>query len=385
MSASRQLRLRLAGRRLRLRRQRLGAAAVREGLLGGRARVRTALRRPRVPARDGRPQALLLEPAPGHEGDLPADDLQGRLGCLRLRRRRRQPRLREHAVRAAEGVLRGPPVGGDGPTGRARWPPTTPRRSGCSASSKTRTRTRPTSCCASSARSSASATPTNGPPSASSSASAGKTVPDPFFGGEGPDRTGCRLCGRCMVGCPHGAKNTLVKNYLYFAEKRGARVMPERTVIDIRPLGAADGSDGYEVESVRSGAWLRKERRVQRARGVVVAAGPLGTNRLLQLLPPERLAAAHLRAPGRAGAHELRVDPGGDGARGLPRRPDQTRRDHLLDLPRPAHPHRDGHLRRRRRLDAPPEHAARRRRHARDAPAEAARADRCCTPSAWRR
>jgi cholesterol oxidase len=110
----------------------------------------------------------------------------------------------------------------------------------------------------------------------------GKTVADPFFGGEGPDRTGCHLCGRCMVGCQFGAKNTLVKNYLYFAEKRGARVMPERTVVDIRPLGAGDGSDGYEVESIRSGAWLRKERRVQRARGVVVSAGPLGTNKLLQ-------------------------------------------------------------------------------------------------------
>jgi cholesterol oxidase len=111
---------------------------------------------------------------------------------------------------------------------------------------------------------------------------AGQTVPDPFFGGEGPDRTGCQLCGRCMVGCPHGAKNTLVKNYLYFAEKLGVRVMPERTVVDVRPLGSPDGSDGYEVESVRSGAWLRKERRVERARGVVVSAGPLGTNRLLQ-------------------------------------------------------------------------------------------------------
>jgi cholesterol oxidase len=110
----------------------------------------------------------------------------------------------------------------------------------------------------------------------------GMTVPDPYFGGEGPDRTGCQLCGRCMVGCVHGAKNTLVKNYLYLAEKRGARVMPERTVIDIRPLGPADGSEGYEVVSVRSGAWLRKDRRVHRARGVVVAAGPLGTNKLLQ-------------------------------------------------------------------------------------------------------
>ncbi|HSZ70210.1 MAG TPA: GMC family oxidoreductase [Solirubrobacteraceae bacterium] len=110
----------------------------------------------------------------------------------------------------------------------------------------------------------------------------GKTVPDPFFGGEGPERTGCQLCGRCMVGCPHGAKNTLVKNYLYLAERRGARVLPERTVIDIRPLGAGTGEEGYEIESVRSGAWLRKDRQVLRARGVVVAAGALGTNKLLQ-------------------------------------------------------------------------------------------------------
>ncbi|MCW3068031.1 MAG: glucose-methanol-choline oxidoreductase [Solirubrobacterales bacterium] len=110
----------------------------------------------------------------------------------------------------------------------------------------------------------------------------GETVADPFFGGEGPERTGCTLCGRCMVGCPHGAKNTLVKNYLYLAERRGAKVMAERTVVDIRPLGAEDGGDGYEVESVRSGAWLRKDRRVETARGVVVSAGPLGSNKLLQ-------------------------------------------------------------------------------------------------------
>jgi cholesterol oxidase len=110
----------------------------------------------------------------------------------------------------------------------------------------------------------------------------GETVADPYFGGEGPARAGCLLCGRCMVGCPHGAKNTLVKNYLYLAEQRGAQVMPERTVVDIRPLGAGDGSDGYEVASVRSGAWLRREGRRLRARGVVVAAGALGTNKLLQ-------------------------------------------------------------------------------------------------------
>jgi cholesterol oxidase len=110
----------------------------------------------------------------------------------------------------------------------------------------------------------------------------GVTVADPYFGGEGPARTGCIACARCMVGCPHGAKNTLVKNYLWFAEKLGVRVRPERTVVDIRPVGSADGSGGYEVVSERSGAWARKDRQVHRARGVVVSAGALGTNRLLQ-------------------------------------------------------------------------------------------------------
>src|SRR3954465_3571706 len=112
----------------------------------------------------------------------------------------------------------------------------------------------------------------------------GVTVADPFFGGEGPPRTGCEFIGRCMVGCPVGAKNTLEKNYLWFAERSGAAIHPERTVVDIRPLGpSGDGSDGYEIVHERSGAWLRKGRRTLRARGVVVAAGALGTNRLLQL------------------------------------------------------------------------------------------------------
>ena len=213
----------------------------------------------------------------------------------------------------------------------------------------------------------------------------GKTVSDPFFDGEGPDRTGCHLCGQCMIGCRHGAKNTLVKNYLYLAEKRGTRVMPERTVIDIRPIGPADGSEGYEVESVRSGAWLNKERRVQRARGVIVSAGALGTNKLLQRCRLKGSLPAHLRPARGARAHELRVDPDRDGPRGLPRGPDQTRRDHLLDLPGPGHAHRDGHLRRRRRLDAHPLHADGRRRHARDQAAEASRADRSCTRAALRR
>jgi cholesterol oxidase len=110
----------------------------------------------------------------------------------------------------------------------------------------------------------------------------GVEVDDPYFGGEGPRRTGCVRCGNCMIGCRHGAKNTLVKNYLWFAERLGAEVMPERMVSEVRPLGAEDGSEGYAVTSYRSGAWLsRRDRRTLTARGVVLAAGALGTNKLL--------------------------------------------------------------------------------------------------------
>ena len=111
---------------------------------------------------------------------------------------------------------------------------------------------------------------------------AGETVPDPYFGGDGPDRTGCTNCGRCMVGCPVGAKNTLVKNYLWLAERRGVEVMPDRAVSEIRPLGAIDGSEGYAITSERPGLIRGRGRRTVTARGVIVAAGALGTNKLLQ-------------------------------------------------------------------------------------------------------
>jgi len=100
---------------------------------------------------------------------------------------------------------------------------------------------------------------------------------DPYFNGQGPNRTGCTLCGGCMVGCRHGAKNTLDKNYLYFAEKLGAKVEPMRTVTDVRALEGG----GYAITHEESGAWFAKDRKVTRARNVVLSAGVLGTVKLL--------------------------------------------------------------------------------------------------------
>lgn len=107
---------------------------------------------------------------------------------------------------------------------------------------------------------------------------AGKLVRDPYFDGEGPDRTGCTYCGGCMVGCPVGAKNTLDKNYLYLAEKRGAVVHPERTVERVEPLPGG----GYAVQIYRTTAFLKSStRRVMKARNVVFAGGVMGTVKLL--------------------------------------------------------------------------------------------------------
>ena len=145
----------------------------------------------------------------------------------------------------------------------------------------------------------------------------GERVPDPYFGGVGPDRTGCLHCGSCMTGCRHGAKNTLVKNYLWLAERLGVEIHPLTTVTAVRPLddppAGAEAADreapgrppssrpagGYVIETVRTGAWLAGRRRTFHADQVVFAAGALGTQRLLHEM---RAAGALPRLSPRLGA-----------------------------------------------------------------------------------
>jgi cholesterol oxidase len=119
----------------------------------------------------------------------------------------------------------------------------------------------------------------------------GKTVPDPYFGGAGPARTGCVRCGSCMTGCRHGAKNTLDKNYLYFARKQGLKLQPDTEVVHVSPL--PEGS-GYRVEALFGKSYFRRERIVFEAKNVIFSGGALGTNSLLLRLKSDKSALPEL-------------------------------------------------------------------------------------------
>ncbi len=109
----------------------------------------------------------------------------------------------------------------------------------------------------------------------------GVEVEDPYFGGDGPARTGCLRCGQCVLGCRHGAKNTVVKNYLWLAERQGAEVRAGRQVVDLRPIGDSDGGEGWEVVHRATPPSGDREEVTLRAGSVVLAGGTLGTNELL--------------------------------------------------------------------------------------------------------
>jgi len=99
---------------------------------------------------------------------------------------------------------------------------------------------------------------------------------DPYFKGQGPLRSGCRECAGCMVGCRYNAKNTLDKNYLYFAEKNGAQILDSTlaTKIEYR-------NGHYFIHTKKSTAWGNKNRQVFKSKGLIISGGVLGTMNLL--------------------------------------------------------------------------------------------------------
>lgn len=113
----------------------------------------------------------------------------------------------------------------------------------------------------------------------------GETVPDPYFGGAGPARTGCIECGNCMVGCRVGAKNTLMKNYLALAESLGVVIEPMRSVLRISEVPGQPGM--HRVLHERTGPTHGKDLRITTAPQIVVAAGTWGTQKLLHTMKAE--------------------------------------------------------------------------------------------------
>ena len=103
-----------------------------------------------------------------------------------------------------------------------------------------------------------------------------KKAIDPYFGGKGPLRTGCTNCAGCMVGCRFGAKNTLDKNYLYFAKEYGTQILPETFVTKIEQTG-----DEYLIHTISTTSFFSKKRRVFKTKGIIFSAGVLGTVKLL--------------------------------------------------------------------------------------------------------
>jgi cholesterol oxidase len=123
---------------------------------------------------------------------------------------------------------------------------------------------------------------------------------DPYFGGNGPPRKKCIECGGCMVGCRENAKNTLDRNYLWFAEKMGLEILPETKV---KKITFQDGI--YQVETIRITSFPPREKRIFKAKGIVVAGGTLGT---LELLLKQKYKYHTLPGLSETLGHELRTN-----------------------------------------------------------------------------
>jgi cholesterol oxidase len=114
----------------------------------------------------------------------------------------------------------------------------------------------------------------------------GQTVPDPYFNGKGPDRTGCNFCGACMTGCRYNAKNTLDKNYLYLAQQLGTEILAEHEVYDLEPCDKANGASGYKLFFKKSTG--RGKKGQLKANHIIFSGGVMGTVPLLLKLKAKK-------------------------------------------------------------------------------------------------
>jgi cholesterol oxidase len=129
---------------------------------------------------------------------------------------------------------------------------------------------------------------------------AGEEEKDPYFAGLGPLRKGCTECGGCMVGCRENAKNTLDRNYLWFAEKQGLEILPGTKA---EKISYNDGV--YSIETKNITSFLPQGKRTFKSRGLIIAAGTLGT---LELLLKQKHRYGTLPLLSEALGHQLRTN-----------------------------------------------------------------------------
>jgi cholesterol oxidase len=135
----------------------------------------------------------------------------------------------------------------------------------------------------------------------------GVQADDPYFGGVGPRRVGCNSCGNCMIGCGRNSKNKVTVNYLYLAEKFGAKVHDLHEVYELTELEGG----GYEVKTRHPG-WLQRaahlEHKTYTAAKVIVAAHAFGTAKLmLKMQHQEKLTgfSSHVGQRARTNSEQL--------------------------------------------------------------------------------
>jgi cholesterol oxidase len=87
---------------------------------------------------------------------------------------------------------------------------------------------------------------------------------------------GCQNLGRCDLGCPVHAKNTVDITYVARAEQHGAEVYPHHLVTDLEPPGEPGGRWRIGFQTLGGG-----KRGTVEATTVVLAAGTVGSTRLL--------------------------------------------------------------------------------------------------------
>ena len=127
----------------------------------------------------------------------------------------------------------------------------------------------------------------------------------------GAFQQGCDNLGRCDIGCPRNARNTVDITYVARAEQHGAEVFPLHEVRTIDPPRNSDGSWKVSFRDLQYGIDGTVSAPV-----LVLAAGALGSTRLLlrnRKRLPRLSPALGSRFSGNGDALSLALDPKADG------------------------------------------------------------------------